>query len=104
MAFLLGAAWWFANGLGLWPAHLGLWIACQKITLLFWPSSLWMIATERAQLSSALLLLLLSALANAAAYAAIGASVWYGLFRRRVALAVPIFLIAALWSCLLRLY
>ena len=62
-----------------------------------------MMMTDNMRLGPSLLVLLQAALLNAALYSAIGAALWYGLFRRRVALALPICVMAGLWSWLLQL-
>jgi hypothetical protein len=106
VALFFEAGWWLANHAnpGSLPAGaLELERACEKATLLFWPSSIYMMAIDNAPPSSAFFLFLITALLNAVLYSTIGAGLWYGLFKRHAVLVVPIFLIAGMWWWLLEL-
>jgi hypothetical protein len=95
------AAWWIINSTNVFAAPLL--YDFQQITLLLWPSSLWLIATDSASMIEQFEIFLLSVAANTVLYGALGAIIWYGVAKQRIALLVPVLAIGALWRWLLSL-
>jgi hypothetical protein len=86
---------------GMWWAYNNGWIRAQRfvlerLTLFFWPTSLPFLVGPSWTPAN----FLLSTLCNAFLYAAVGAMCWFALTKYKAFLAVPILLIAGLWTWL----
>ena len=78
-------------------------IVLEKITLVFWPSSFFMLAAENADKVFAAKLLFLSVLVNVTMYGGLGIMIYYGLTKYRVLLLAPIVVMSIIWWWLLSL-
>jgi hypothetical protein len=75
-------------------------IVLEKITLILWPSSFFMLAAD-SNAALGLRLFLFSLLANAILYGGIGVALFYGLTRYKALLLAPIVVMSTIWFWLL---
>jgi len=98
--FLLGL-WWVLPKIG----YTNLWASSRldTITLLFWPSSFFLMATENQTTTTVLQIMAASIAVNILLYSLIGLLMWYGINKQRWVLYATVGVIAIGWYKLLKL-
>jgi hypothetical protein len=97
---VLRVIWWLVDSYGM--VSTGGKIVLEKITLVFWPSSFFMLAASSDKAFAAKLFMV-SVLANVVLYGGLGISIFYGLTRFRMLLLAPIIVMTTIWWWLLSL-
>ena len=98
--FVLRAIWWLVDSYRV--VSTGGKVILEKITLVFWPSSFFMLAASSDKVLSAKLFVV-SVLANVILYGGLGIMIYYGLTKYRVLLLAPIVIMFTIWWQLLSL-
>jgi len=97
---VLRVIWWLVDSYSV--VSTGGKIVLEKITLVLWPSSFFLLSASSDKVFAAKLLVV-SVLTNVVLYWGLGITIFYGLTRFRILLLAPIIVMTTIWWWLLSL-